>query len=303
MHSRQKRKQSIPPMHMKTRLMRKKTNYYYQQPDEIRTHQLFQFFEPKEVVRLSTVSTLFNKDTQCDRYWRDRLIAAGLDQKLLEIAAQTGSISNYKNLYHSQLRWVESEEIQPVRQLWELLCVSGEVRAIDYAIQNNVIHANTRNSWGGTPLLLTAYSGSAKAMDRVYQIQGIDPFAKTETGANVAHLAVLSGNIAAIERVAAMKGIDFKLLINGFNIFHIAVFSKNPEAVILLRKLNISHQLGLNPDRKNDKGITAIECIPSYIEAPSLQTAFREAFMTPIEMASLAEEKIQPVNVNRLRIG
>ncbi len=195
----------------------------------------FQFLTEKELGRLSTVSSLFKKNVTVDYRWK--LISAGLDVSLATQIHKTGSIVNYSNLYQTWMR-IDSKYRQKYDSLWELLCLSGEEKAIDYAITRKLIDPEKINHWGENALHLVAFSGSVLAMHRMTQIPEFDLLSVTYCKSNLLHMAIQSGRVSMMEWAAQIPTLDLLASTNdGFHAGHWAAFTDSIEAIDFVAKI------------------------------------------------------------------
>lgn len=269
---------------------------YSELPLDLQLHP-FQFLTKKEVVRLSAVSTFFNKQSKhyqgqvmLYHHCKDALVELGCNQNLLKSAAETAAIVNYKRL-HTLLSRSSRTYRSRIDQLWELLCLSGEITAVEYAIQHEKINATTVNRWNESPLHLTAYSGNVEAMNLIIaEMPGIDPLAVTTHNWTVLHNAIASGNLEASKRAVQFLGdsnpISFKN-----NLLHLAVVSENPKIVLFVRKLCISHKLNVDPCFENEWHVNAF----AYLErigrnSKSLADDLRNVLTIPLKETGVVQE-------------
>jgi ankyrin repeat protein len=159
--------------------------------------KIFEFLDEKSIASLSASSKFFQTETKVLFHWRDRLIDSGCNRDLLDSVIQTNKIKNYKNLYHTFLK-IPANFRPLVNKPWELLCLSGEKKAINYAINELHITKETTNQVGENPLFLTTLSGQVEAIKLVQNKLGIDPHLKNSEGESLAHYAALSESIPAL---------------------------------------------------------------------------------------------------------
>lgn len=243
-----------------------------------------QFLTGEEVARLSFVSSLFKHETTLHYFWRDKIIKAGCNQALLKKAMETGTISNYLNIYYTFFR-LSSSQVSCIQELWELLCLSGDIKAIDYAIQQEKINETTVNFWNENVLQVVASSGNAAAIDYIIaKIPNVEPLAKPKDGWSLPLCAAYSGNVAVINRVAQFPGIDFKhKTFYGNDVLQQAVMSQNPDAVLFLRQLSIERNLGLDPKMEDDDGNDAFWHAEKSVSAFMI-AKMKRALEMPIEV-------------------
>ncbi len=290
---------------LEEKVLKPANDHYSKLPPVLQAYSI-QFLDNNDVVKLSAVSSLFNRHSMCYHHWKQRLIKRGLNLDLLDKAAKTGTISNYRKLYVT-LPSVFVNYLQKINTLWELLCLSGETTAVEYAIRHEKINATTMNRANENPLHLAACSGNVEAMNLIVAaIPELDPLVLTKDNWNVAHHAAISGNIEAIKRAAEFPGMDLTSLTlpHKNNIFHYAVLSRNPEAVLLLRKLSISLNLNLNPDRKNAFNDSPSSYVDQMHLQKSLTDALKSALTDPLTDTAVLKEEAQPDNsLNYLHRG
>lgn len=234
------------------------------------------FLNAQDVAILSASCYAFYIQTKSAHYWKDKLLAIGCGPHVLDEVLLANVIQNYKRLYRVLSKFHYTYRARMKWGLWELFCLSGDPRAIDYAIKKNIITAETRSTDRQSALHLTAASGSLAAIEQVLAIKGMDRFCKTKEDETVLHWAALSdcpdaidwpcwqgidplartkvsstllyfsaqaGPVATFERALAVPGMD-PLAKNkdGSTIVHWAVFNRSPrmiDRVLEIKKVNL----------------------------------------------------------------
>jgi len=195
----------------------------------------------QSVVALSSSHSALYAETQDKSYWVNKLIIAGCNKELLDKVLHANVIQNYKNLYHAFTQIKYRFRIK-INMPWELFCLSGDPRAIAYAMEHEKITADTSNQWGESPLHLAAYSGSPSAMAKALELkdakgQSIDPLAKTATQDTVLHYAALSGSPSAMDKALILKDAKGQSIdplaktASQETILHLAALSGSPSAM------------------------------------------------------------------------
>lgn len=173
-------------------------------------HRQSEFLTTNELAGLSSVSRLFNQEIQSIDNWKVKLIEAGCEQKLLQATINTNAITNYKNLYHA-FTLIEVADRKKIVNVWELLCLSGDTTALQYALEKNLMDEKSQNWRGDTPLLLAALSGNPAAIKKASEIPGGNPHAQNNQKQNAVLMAALSGNPAGLTAACEIPGINLYL--------------------------------------------------------------------------------------------
>lgn len=125
--------------------------------------------------------------------WRLRLIDQGFDDHngaLIEAVIKTGAVKDYEKLYRAYNRLLPSLR-KDIIHVWEMLCLSGEEGAFDYAVNHLKMNKNTSGKWNKNPLHYAALSGAPAQVDRALAL-GIPFNSESQCGCNVLHYAILS---------------------------------------------------------------------------------------------------------------
>ncbi len=192
---------------------------------------VFSFLDEKTLSMLSATNSLFHTKTKQLKHWRSKLVASGCQKNVLLQVAVTGAIRNYKNLYHAFMKVWYGYRIQ-MKESWELMCLSGDVSAIQYAVQHEQLTKDTKNKFGDNALLLAALSGSAAQMRFAYETVGIDAHSENDAGVNALLNAAFSGNIEAIDfAYRALKLDPANKAKDKANVYHYAALSGNISAL------------------------------------------------------------------------
>jgi ankyrin repeat protein len=158
--------------------------------------------------------------------------------------AETASeniITDYKTLYATFLR-IDRESRKVIEYPWELMCLSGEEKAIEFAVTRyNLIHFNHQLNYD--PLHLVALSGNISAIKKIVTL-GFDPTSlASNSDANLLHITSQAGSLPAAQ-LALSYGIDIHSVDqNKKNALHYASLAGN---INLIRRLI---ELGLNPNK------------------------------------------------------
>jgi len=246
--------------------------------------QTCEFWSFKDKARLSCLSRLFNNQPNLFKIWKEKLIAFGCDPILVEKTIKTDAIFDYKNLCNTLLL-ITLADIKKIAAVWELLCLSGEVNAIHYAMTHEGLEGHTFNQCQENPLHLAAWSGNIAAIQCALQIPTLDRFKLSNMGYHVVDFAILSQRVDAIEYSVTIPGIDKILQEHPKNLLFLAAASKNPAVILCVRKLGLIYGLDLDPTAPNGRGHTAISQIESFTEE-DLRLELKNALAAPIQLAS-----------------
>lgn len=246
-------------------------------PEETLRHITANYLDAKSIASLSATSSAFYTRTKSIDYWKDKFISAGCDPDLLSRVCETRAITNYKPLYRAFMKMPFLDRSR-MKDVWELLCLSGQVSAIKYAIDHESLKADNRSHRGEDALLLSARSGSASAMSFTLASLGIDPNSKSKPGENTFFsstannywfskmpveqpwdenallLAALSGDVLAMEyAINILKIAPKSKNIQDENVLHFALKSGCKAAVEYALKT-----LEIDPQIKSKNGTTIL---------------------------------------------
>jgi len=171
-------------------------------PEELFDHAV-SFLTAKELVTLGSVKKTIYAELKESNTWQLKeplglIKTMGVKPKILQEIQDMAAIYSYKNLYEKLCyikQWADE-----IHFSWELILISGELSAINYAIEKELISNKTHNRSGENPLYLASFSGSVDAMKLVMEKLDIDP--NELTGAvkrSLFHAAAWSGSYDAIE--------------------------------------------------------------------------------------------------------
>lgn len=126
------------------------------------------------------------------------------------------------------------------KQLWQLICWSGEPIALACLFEMKIVDKKTKNETRKNILHFVARSGSVAMMDEAVEL-GVDPKAVDRYGNTVLHVATSSKNVAAMEKAVA-RGVDVYAVNNaGSNALHMATLAGSVAA------MEKAIEFGINP--------------------------------------------------------
>jgi ankyrin repeat protein len=197
-------------------------------------------------------------ETKDISYWQHKLIQVGCSEDLIMKLIQLKVIENYEHLYEVIKKYnghavFKEYKINNINEIWELLCLSGEPRAIQYAIEKEGLTAETKNKFGETGFHLACRSGCSDGIERsllIRDINGnlIDPLVKTKADNTGFTCACWSGSSTAISKCLEAKNVKGDSIdpldktdreISGF---HWACMSGSPLAIE--KSLNVKNSQG-----------------------------------------------------------
>lgn len=152
------------------------SNYLGTLPVEILL-KIVDFLDSKSFIALGmTSSILYQLSFTHSQYWINQLLKAGCNQKVLNelrklvIALKAlDVVFNYKLLYQNfiSLNKVDKNEIA---KMWELVCLSGNIYAIQYAFIHKNVTSESYSQLGLTALHYAVASGNLQAVKYVEEI-------------------------------------------------------------------------------------------------------------------------------------
>jgi len=160
------------------------------------------FLDDKNTVRLTLASSR-NAETLGVSHWKSEMIEAGCAPALMEKLLETNVIQDYKKLYTHFTRMQFKDRVE-IREVWELLFLSGEHRAYKYATDREGFNGNTKNGFGENALHLAAYVGDVSMIQYALSL-GINVKSVTYSGKNALHLAAACGEAEAVNFLLDVK--------------------------------------------------------------------------------------------------
>jgi ankyrin repeat protein len=179
-------------------------NWLTQLPSDALDKIATDFLDAQSLVTLGSTCCLFRKELRDMFYWREKLIAAGCPQAFLKPLEQTRAVRDYKNLHRTLAKLSNFQ----VNELWELLCLSGEVTALQYAIQHANLTSDTKNASGEKASHFVALSGNVASFQFLIKRFNIKKPSEGVDGMNESHYAAMSGNIECIDKTIRHFKID-----------------------------------------------------------------------------------------------
>jgi ankyrin repeat protein len=217
-------------------------------PKGIKDNVLSRFLSPKSISNISSCSSTLYQETKCKAYWKDKLMTVGVNQNEMQKVIDSNVIQNYKKLYRNLLRFYK---LRSRLLAWELLCLSGEIIAVEYALNKGQFTRETKGFAGRNALHYATLSGSVEAMKYAISL-GIAADSRDNNGANALHYAALSGSVEAMKYAISLGIAADSHENNGANVLHNAAQSGSVEAM----KYAIS--LGIAADSRDNNGRNAL---------------------------------------------
>lgn len=155
-------------------------------------------------------------ETKDMSYCYDQFIQVGCSEDLIKKIMQSNVIENYKHLYEVVKKYNSSSVFKEynnnIKEAWEIFCLSGEPRAIQYAIDKEGLTAETKNKFGETGFHLACRSGCSSGIERsllIRDINGnfIDPLVRTKADNTGFTCACWSGSSVAISKSLEVKNV------------------------------------------------------------------------------------------------
>ncbi len=240
-----------------------------------------EYLSNHDIGRLARVSSFFKTDTQANDIWIERLIKLDCNRDILLQLKEANIISDYKMLYKNIKSFYE-ENLIHIKFLWQLLCLSGELKAIHFGLKSGEINKETRDNSKVAPIHYLACIGQvaglqllkerlAVKMDAVtsklenilhYAAMGNSPAAMQyaldqnisknsldSNGCNALHFACASGAEASLKFALDVLKLDGKQCDqDGYNALHLAIMNQNKKGILLaLNLLKLSPKLNVRP--------------------------------------------------------
>jgi len=171
-------------------------------------HHIYRFLDAKSLCQLSYVSQFFKNEIKSGHHlenWKRRIswkptLLELLKEELVNQIVEKNIIQEFPHLC-AVLDKMKKTDVQAIQQEWELLLMSGEDKAIHYAISEFKIDANRKNSWGENPLHLTVFSGRVTAVKIILSSFKFNLTDLTYKKHSLLHLAAWNGNPDMIKYV------------------------------------------------------------------------------------------------------
>src|SRR5262249_23245880 len=139
------------------------------------------------------------------------------------------------------------------------------------------------NNFGDNAMHLAALSGSASAMAQAATIPGLNLIEANNFGNNAMHLAALSESANAIGQAVKISILNLiEANTFGKNAMHWAARSKKPEAIIFIRRLSLTLDLGFDINMPDGAGHSALWHINNVNDAV-LRNRLLEALTSAVE--------------------
>jgi hypothetical protein len=168
-------------------------NLGYYLPDEIIDTEIPKHLSAEDIGYLSQTSSLFHERAKGPSYWLDKLKQAGCDPALLKKLEDTHVVNDYKTLYEAFDRLPKRIIVD---QLWQLLCLSGNPRAVILALSLSPPSPKDNIELG--IVHYTIFSGNVSAI-KICLDPSQNMYIKEEKNAyRYSHLAAQSGSVEAI---------------------------------------------------------------------------------------------------------
>jgi ankyrin repeat protein len=203
-------------------------------PSELKGSVLYPFLDSKSIINLATCSYENYKEMKDDSWKRKIISTTRYGEKLVEIDL----VQNYKRLYQHVSNFYSTYGFYDL-PLWSLLCLSGEIPAIEHAIKYEGLSAQSEhNSFNA--LFFTMLSGSINAVEFVLAL-GCSHTSVHKPPPTLFHWAALSGSVTAIRyAVNTLKNSPQSCDDYGRNALNYAIMSGSIKAIKYILSLGIS---------------------------------------------------------------
>lgn len=122
----------------------------------------------------------------------------GCTERLFSEMRQSGAIENYDRLFEGYVKGLPRFKGQ-INTFALMLCISGDVKAIDYGIKKELITPSLTNTAGNSPIHLAALIGHAQSVEKLLSGIKLDPLTLLNNrGANVLHCAAMGNSVELI---------------------------------------------------------------------------------------------------------
>lgn len=149
-------------------------------------------------LHFSHVCRLFYNETKSAYHWKNRLISLGLNEALLKKFILLNLTQDYRQLYRTLFEFADTK-VKDIISLWELCCLSGELKAIQYAEQYEKLNKETINKYGENGLHLAAMSGSFDAVKYMIEVLEIPAASVDYDNFNSLHYTALNSSYEAVK--------------------------------------------------------------------------------------------------------
>ena len=209
-------------------------------PAEIRQH-ILSFLNIESLNAIKNVATIFYHDREKilarnPLFWEKIFIDLGFNSQLIYDTTAMNAISDYRNLYRV-LSHMNTKMKEYIQYPWQLLCISGDPKAIDKGITDSIFPSAQDENFNAI-ILYATLSGVPAQLDKALSM-GI-AFDANESSLNVLHYAILSGTRMQIEKVLALEEAQEKKLPRidkrRRQPLHFAVISNFPDQIDVVRE-------------------------------------------------------------------
>lgn len=206
---------------------------------------------------------------------------------------------NFNNLMPAILSGLRA----PITEEWELLCLSGEKDAFEYAVKCGM-DKNTVNASGENPLHLSTLSAVPGQMHRALLL-GIPCTSETKEGGSILLAAIASKNPQQLQAVLHVESNNRTKLAHttkdGRTALHIAAFTGNPLMVEMVLEIAWEKGSGLDIQSVDTHGYNAL----NYAIKRGNQNVIRkleQAGLTPNPNQECFPYGVQPLTIEPLQI-
>ncbi len=193
---------------------------FFSVPTEIRQAIYNGYLTDQDMGRLARVSSFFKTDTQANDIWIARLIKLGCNRDLLLQLKEADIISNYKMLYKN-IKSFYGEDLNHIKFRWQLLCFSGELKAIHFGLESGEINEETAYGVHSVaPIHYLAFAGQVADLQLLKERLAVRMDAVTGKSANILHFAAMGNSPAAMQYALDQKISKDSLDSAGCNALH-----------------------------------------------------------------------------------
>lgn len=188
-------------------------------PSDIKQFIYNEYLSDQDIGRLAQTSSFFKSTTDTNSVWLNRLIQLGCDRDLLLQLHEANIIRNYKILYKNVKNFLRNISIK-IECLWQLLCLSGELRALHFGLESGKINNETRDVNNSAPIHYLALAGHVEGLKLLEEKFALKMNAENDNSENILHYAAASNSPAtmqyAIEKNIGVNSFDD----HGWNAIH-----------------------------------------------------------------------------------
>ena len=228
-----------------------------------------QFLDPQSAAKFSSCSSAFYQNTTGALSWQHKILALGINKKLLNQLIADKIIHNYKKLYRA-LSHMGSQSKQQLH-IWEIYCLSGEIKAIQFAIEKKGLTKEKTGRFGRNALHYAAQNGSVEAIQYAIDVLKIPANSVDNNGLNALHYATFSGSVEAVKFIRLLshnKSLNLNPTVrdnNAHDAFFYVDRSKNPALIREVLNVPIKNLIdqAKQYDTEEEKSVNTMEKLQS----------------------------------------